>query len=978
MAASDLLLIILIGIVTSAGHLRAQSGPCAPAPTNAAAWWPGDDHSYDVVGERFALLQNGAGYARGLVGSAFRFDGAQERVRILEATNTDLSRLPRWTVEAWVRPASFVNSANPTVYSEGNRIASIGVNNGTGKLESWVNNDSSRRLIGTNALTLDGWNHVALVFEGTRRLLYLNGVLDGSTNTPPINDDSSGAAIGQVTINDNTAAFAGDIDEVTVYHRALTAPEIAALADHAAGKCFGDAPCPHFALHPESATAFLGETVALNGIAMATPRPTYQWYFKDLPLPGETNSALVIPDMDANKGGPYKVVARNDLCAATSQVAVVTVPWCSDPPATAIAWWPGDGNALDALGSHDGAIWGGTTFGPGKVGRAFFFNGTNAYAAIPDALEFSPHLGTTGQLSIEAWVKLDEFPQPDSVSGENRRCVISKGAPGQWEFALQVDTTGVPSFVLWNLNGSNYARVTGGQILTSQWHHIVATLEKGTLARLYQDGFIVGSSTNFNGDTGEGRSPIYLGRRGDAQFLKGWVDEVAFYRQALSGEEVAGLYATDASGRCSGAPSPAPHFVRQPENQSGYLLLGAGLSTFAIGTPRPTYQWFRSNATEWVALPGMTNATLTWPTINENAEGNYRALATNPHGAATSASAYLKVIRHDILTGGEQFEKGWNGWTIDNGTIWEVGSPTSGPGSAFAGNGLVATLLEGNYPEDRSSRLISPPFEVPTAEQMPRLRFWQWWSIGAHDWAQVQIKTGSNDWRALSGQIVLDSSSHWSRGWVDLTAYSGQTVQLGFYLESHSAYDVFGRYISSVGAGWYLDDVRVETGPVPAYERVETFEQGWGGWRVDYIGGQATDFGIWQIGVPTTGPGAALEGSQCAATLLSGNYPEDRSGRLFSPTFVVPAAEALPPQILALVRPGRPRFLRAANQSRNQCLAALASLHCQWQRSLEPAGCRFVALRRTPGADRFLFRIPQCLRRVWPIRLLCRTRLVYR
>jgi hypothetical protein len=34
-------------------------------------------------------------------------------------------------------------------------------------------------------------------------------------------------------------------------------------------------------------------------------------------------------------------------------------------------------------------------------------------------------------------------------------------------------------------------------------------------------------------------------------------------------------------------------------------------------------------------------------------------------------------------------------------------------------------------------------------------------------------------------------------------------VQLGFYLETHSAYDVFGRYISSVGAGWYVDDIRL-------------------------------------------------------------------------------------------------------------------------------------------------------------------------
>jgi hypothetical protein len=231
---------------------------------------------------------------------------------------------------------------------------------------------------------------------------------------------------------------------------------------------------------------------------------------------------------------------------------------------------------------------------------------------------------------------------------------------------------------------------------------------------------------------------------------------------------------------------------------------------------------------------------------------------------------------------------------------WEIGVPTSGPPTneqgqrAHGGTNAAATVLNGNYAEDTVGRLISPPFVVPSADQLPRLRFWEWWSIGAHDWAQVQIKAGTNDWQALSDPIYYDSSGYWTRAWLDLTSYAGQKVQLGFYLESHSAYDGFGRYISSVGPGWYVDDVLIETGSLPAFNSPESFEHGWGGWRVNYIGGDVTDFGIWQIGPPTSGPGSAHSGANCAATILNGNYPEDRSGRLVSAPFVVPAANQSP------------------------------------------------------------------------------------
>ena len=55
-------------------------------------------------------------------------------------------------------------------------------------------------------------------------------------------------------------------------------------------------------------------------------------------------------------------------------------------------------------------------------------------------------------------------------------------------------------------------------------------------------------------------------------------------------------------------------------------------------------------------------------------------------------------------------------------------------------------------------------------------------------------------------------------------------------------------------------------------EFTEDFESGGTGWSVDN--------GVWEIGTPTSGPSACHSGSQCAGTVLDGNYPAYGESRL--------------------------------------------------------------------------------------------------
>jgi hypothetical protein len=180
---------------------------------------------------------------------------------------------------------------------------------------------------------------------------------------------------------------------------------------------------------------------------------------------------------------------------------------------------------------------------------------------------------------------------------------------------------------------------------------------------------------------------------------------------------------------------------------------------------------------------------------------------TDTGGASVGTGWYIDEVV--IVTGSikfsnpDGFELGLGNWAVDRGT-WEVGTPTSGPGSAHDGTNCAATVLAGNYDEGVSSRLVSPLFVVPPEVANPRLRFWHWYNFGRSDSGRVQVSAGSANWQNASEQYSGSSSGVWSRPEVPLSEYAGKAVQLGFLLTSQT--DTGG---ASVGPGWYIDEARL-------------------------------------------------------------------------------------------------------------------------------------------------------------------------
>lgn len=270
----------------------AQTTNCVQCPSGLIAWWPGDGSATNLAGSGNGTLQNGATNARGFVGEALSFDGVNDRVAIPESYATDLSRQARWTIQAWVKPTSFTSNSYLTIYSEGYWGIYLGVDNPSGKLESWINN--ANQLIGTVSVQLSNWNHVARTYDGTNRVFYVNGGFAGSGSAPAVTPDNGGAAIGDVAPTHNAAQFQGLIDEVAIYNRALTSNEIAVIYAAGSNGMCKDALPPTILTSPMNQYVALNSNVTLPVTASGTEPLSYQWLFYGTNITDATNSSFIL------------------------------------------------------------------------------------------------------------------------------------------------------------------------------------------------------------------------------------------------------------------------------------------------------------------------------------------------------------------------------------------------------------------------------------------------------------------------------------------------------------------------------------------------------------------------------------------------------------------------------------------------------------------------------------------------------------
>ena len=207
---------------------------CVPMPEGALHWWAGDGTGADLIGGQDVRLVHGAEYARGLVasgnGEAFRFDGVDAMGRVSDAPT--LNPTGPFSVMAWARPGPRPTSSG-TIIGKGNPWAESWVlDSHRGRWRGFMRSAGGRDARGYGPdLEPNVWTHVAMSWDGAWFALYVNGDLWGSYPLDTLHRSDAFVGIGArseagFVDSELEVEFAGDIDEIVFFGRALGREEI--------------------------------------------------------------------------------------------------------------------------------------------------------------------------------------------------------------------------------------------------------------------------------------------------------------------------------------------------------------------------------------------------------------------------------------------------------------------------------------------------------------------------------------------------------------------------------------------------------------------------------------------------------------------------------------------------------------------------------------------------------------------------------
>ena len=337
--------------------------------------------------------------------------------------------------------------------------------------------------------------------------------------------------------------------------------------------------------------------------------------------------------------------------AVDSHPSYQTLLNCTPPPANGVAWYRAQDNADDSSGTNHGAFQNGATVAPGFVGKAFSFDGTDDFVAVPDA----DALDVTGDLTIDAWIN------PTTVTSE--RPIASKRS---------LDNNDV-TYVLFLRNGQlvfasrdaggSFAEVSSAATIpANQFTHVAVTIQGGTLT-LYINGSAVTSEAY------AARRPATAGRLtlgadetagGLSDLFRGLIDELDIFNRALSATEVKNIYDAKNAGKCLAGASQSvpvsntndagPGSLRQaiidanasPGTQTiSFNIPGAGVHTITPTSALP-------NITDTVVIDGYTQP---GASVNTLAVGNNAVLLIEIDGSAQGTDLFHLVSDNNVIRG---------------------------------------------------------------------------------------------------------------------------------------------------------------------------------------------------------------------------------------------------------------------------------------------------------------------------------------
>ena len=328
--------------------------PCTYAPSGMISWWRAEGNALDSIGTNNGTLGGGMTFDTGEVGQGFEtssngyvvipVSSSLNNENMSVSTILNVGLLNGFTVEMWVNPTAFdgdfINLAEWETLPDGYLGANLQLY-GAGSIagliqitpENYGTLNSPNGVVVTNC-----FQHVAMTYDKTSGImtLYCNGTNVARGHVGTMDDFTMGGHYPH-PYNLYLGIWEGRspqmvLDEISIYNRALSSNEIAAIYNAGnGGKCTSPAVPPLITQQPTNQTVYPGGTATFSiTVSTNSTMPlSYQWYFNSGVLTNKltnaTSATLTMTNVQPNQAGTYWVVVTNVAGSATSSNAVLVV-----------------------------------------------------------------------------------------------------------------------------------------------------------------------------------------------------------------------------------------------------------------------------------------------------------------------------------------------------------------------------------------------------------------------------------------------------------------------------------------------------------------------------------------------------------------------------------------------------------------------------------------------------------------------------
>jgi len=196
-----------------------------------------------------------------------------------------------------------------------------------------------------------------------------------------------------------------------------------------------------------------------------------------------------------------------------------------------LAYYTADNTPNDALGTYNGTLTNGATYGTGIINQGFSFDGVNDYATI------SPTFGAsltapTSAFTYSAWVYKTKSGQGFIIQNGT----VDMGA------SLYVQSGGYIGLYYNGALQQTGSTISAGFVSLNTWHHLVAVYDGAGSVTFYKNATNAGTKS-ISWTDGTGTCNTYVGSySGISNYFGGIIDEVGVWNRALSASEVTELY----------------------------------------------------------------------------------------------------------------------------------------------------------------------------------------------------------------------------------------------------------------------------------------------------------------------------------------------------------------------------------------------------------------------------------------------------